>query len=87
MMRLEILAAVAIMTLAAGCDGCGDESGAGAAGSATAAPVGTEHDPPIKPTEVEAGYWYCDMGTVHYSRPERENGKCGVCNMPLKYRD
>jgi hypothetical protein len=48
---------------------------------------GTKHEPPVKPEEVAAGHWYCDMGTVHYSRAEEGDGKCALCGMKLKHKE
>jgi len=47
---------------------------------------GTKHDPPIEPAQVPDGHWYCDMGTVHYSRPDKGDGKCPLCGMALKHK-
>jgi len=44
---------------------------------------GTRHEPPIQKDEVQAGHWYCDMGTVHYTRPDTGDGKCSLCDMKL----
>ncbi|MBW2456700.1 MAG: hypothetical protein JRI68_19445 [Deltaproteobacteria bacterium] len=44
---------------------------------------GTKHEPPIQKDEVQAGHWYCDMGTVHYTRPDEGDGKCSLCDMKL----
>lgn len=49
-------------------------------------PEGRQFTPPIKPEQVPAGAWYCDMGTVEYARPEQGDGQCPVCGMKLKQR-
>jgi len=56
------------------------------AGDTSASAAGTKHDPPIKPAQVAAGHWYCDMGTVHYSRADKGDGKCSSCGMALKQK-
>ena len=45
---------------------------------------GTKFDPPVKPEQIPAGAWYCDMGTVEYARMEKGDGKCPTCGMFLK---
>ncbi len=56
--------------------------------SAAASPAqGTRHDPPVEPEQLPEGTWYCDMGTVHYSCPDKGDGKCPVCHMKLKQKD
>jgi hypothetical protein len=52
-----------------------------AAEPAERAAEGTRHDPPIETSEVSAGTWMCDMGTVHYTAPHA--GECPVCGMQL----
>jgi hypothetical protein len=47
------------------------------------APGGTRFDPPVQPSQIPPGAWYCDMGTVHYARLDRGNGRCPECGMPL----
>ena len=54
--------------------------------SASAEPVeveeqGTEFDPPIDPSRLPDGVWFCDMGTTHYA--QHEAGECPVCGMFL----
>ena len=46
---------------------------------------GQKFDPAIKPEQLPAGAWYCDMGTVHWAATEKpEGGKCPECGMMLK---
>lgn len=47
---------------------------------------GTEFDPAVEPAQIPEGAWYCDMGTVHYARGEKGDGKCAVCGMMLKQK-
>ncbi len=87
-----IAAAALVSAAAAGCDA----SAPAASGGKTAEPTGaaesstpsagTKHDPPIKPAAIADGHWYCDMGTVHYSRPDKGDGKCPSCGMALKQK-
>jgi glucose/arabinose dehydrogenase len=44
---------------------------------------GTEFDPPVKMKQIPDGAWVCDMGTVHYARLEKGDGKCPLCKMDL----
>ena len=44
---------------------------------------GTEFEPPVKVEQIPKQAWYCDMGTVHYARHEKGDGKCTVCEMDL----
>ncbi len=46
---------------------------------------GTTFDPPIKIEDVPKGAYYCDMGTVHYARRVKGDGKCALCGMTLKH--
>lgn len=46
-----------------------------------------EHKPPIEKSAVPDGHWYCDMGTVHYSRAEKGDGKCPLCGMKLHHKE
>lgn len=45
---------------------------------------GTTFDPAVKPEQIPAGAWYCDMGTVEFARLEKGDGKCPACGMMLK---
>ena len=45
---------------------------------------GSEFDPPVAIEQLPEGVWFCDMGTVHYARPEHGDGKCPLCGMELK---
>lgn len=47
---------------------------------------GTVFDPPVKPEQIPAGAWYCDMGTVEYASLEKGDGKCPKCGMMLKQK-
>ncbi len=67
---------------------------AGATDKAVAAPkgvtltaAGTNFDPPIAKDKVPKGAWYCDMGTVHYARLDKADGKCPRCQMDLKHNE
>jgi len=82
------------LALSAGCEsggGAADTSKA-TAGSKTASGKaddlagGKKHEPPIKKDAVTAGHYYCDMGTVHYTRPDKGDGKCSLCGMDLKHK-
>lgn len=89
---------VALLIALAGCDDKKAEAGEAAASEATppaaTSPAedpktvdGTKHDPPIALDKVPDGHWYCDMGTSHYSRAEKGDGKCPLCGMALKHMD
>lgn len=43
--------------------------------------TGAKIDPPVEPSQIPEGAWYCDMGTVHWA--QMEEGKCGICKMNL----
>lgn len=46
---------------------------------------GTKFDPPVQPSQLPEGAWYCDMGTVHWAAMVTpEDGKCPQCSMDLK---
>lgn len=47
---------------------------------------GQKFDPPVARAAIPAGAWYCDMGTVHYARPEEGDGICPLCKMKLKQK-
>ncbi len=57
-----------------------------AAADKTAKKTEGEHKPPIEKSEVKDGHWYCDMGTVHYSRPDEGDAKCPLCGMKLHHK-
>ncbi len=63
----------------------GDESGEKKADGdkieVTAA--GAKIDPPVAKSKIPAGAYYCDMGTVHYARMDKGDGKCPLCGMML----
>jgi len=44
---------------------------------------GTKFDPPVKAAQIPEGAWMCDMGTVHYARMDKGDGKCALCSMDL----
>lgn len=61
-----------------------DESGEAAPPDlVTVSSAGTEFDPPVKLEQIPDGVWICDMGTVHYARSEKGDGKCAVCSMDM----
>lgn len=47
---------------------------------------GSSFDPPVQITQLPDGVWYCDMGTSHYARTEKGDGKCERCKMDLKHK-
>lgn len=47
---------------------------------------GTRHQPPIAVAEVPLDHWYCDMGSVEYSRPDEGDGRCPICGMDLVHK-
>lgn len=49
----------------------------------TVAVGGSDFDPPVLISQIPAGAWYCDMGTVHYAQQTRGDGVCRECGMPL----
>ena len=59
-------------------------SGSSAAKMVTVAPNGTKFDPPVEKSQIPEGTWICDMGSVHYARGEKGDGKCPLCSMDLK---
>ena len=74
--------------------GCDRDSGSAATSTQAASSAktddlagGTKHDPPVEVDAVSAGQWYCDMGTVHYSRADEGDGKCALCGMKLKHKE
>lgn len=82
---LAILAMTALMACDQGSQPSSPSSAAAASTSDSLA-GGTKHDPPIKPEQVADNAWYCDMGTVHYSRTDKGDGKCPLCKMDLKQK-
>ena len=52
-----------------GAHGSGHRPGAHHGGEVAVPEGGKEFKPPVKPEQLPAGVWYCDMGTVHYARP------------------
>jgi hypothetical protein len=80
-----------------GCGGdcmgdCGGNKHAGHMHAAMGAPAakvdvpakGKAFKPPLKKSQLKAGTWICDMGTVHYARGEKGDGVCPLCKMKLK---
>lgn len=47
---------------------------------------GSTFDPPVAAERIPEGAWYCDMGTVHYARPDKGDGTCPVCGMNLSQK-
>ena len=47
---------------------------------------GQRFEPPVEPSALPEGAFYCDMGTVHYARAERGDGECPICHMSLKQK-
>lgn len=47
---------------------------------------GKKFEPPIQPSQIPEGAWYCDMGTVEYARAEKGDGRCPICKMRLKQK-
>ncbi len=45
---------------------------------------GTTFEPAVRKTQIPDGAWICNMGTVHYARSEKGDGKCPRCSMPLE---
>lgn len=88
----SLLLCVALLLIAVPAAAC-DSGDSGKTDTATVtkpapAKIGAvTHDPPISKEEVPDGAWYCDMGTVHYHRGEKGDGKCPVCSMDLKHKD
>ena len=73
--------------------GCAKQEPVKAAGAAVAAaPMvevaaeGTNFEPPVAKSQIPAGAWYCDMGTVHFARTEEGDGKCPRCSMKLHHQ-
>jgi len=58
---------------------------AAAGGKVTVSAAGQAFKPPIKKAQLPDGVWFCDMGTVHYARGEKGDGKCPLCKMTLKH--
>jgi predicted small lipoprotein YifL len=83
-----LLLVISCLGLVAGCgnEGPQETPKQKAAREATEGPDlkgGTKHDPPVEKTAVKDGQWYCDMGTVHYSRHDEGDGRCPLCGMDL----
>jgi glucose/arabinose dehydrogenase len=52
-------------------------------GKLTVSASGTKFDPPVEKSKLPAGTWICDMGSVHYARSQKGDGKCPECSMNL----
>lgn len=48
---------------------------------------GQRYEPAIDKEEAPEGAWICDMGTVHYARPDKGDGTCPVCGMELVHHE
>ena len=60
----------------------------GAAGMVKVPKAGKKYAPPIKPAQLMAGDWYCEMGgTVHWAQGEKKDGKCPLCKMKLHLKN
>jgi hypothetical protein len=88
---IGLMAAAMLMA----CDKPAEQQGGPKAAPAEAAPAlamvevpkdGKEFNPPVKPEQIPAGAFYCDMGTVEYARLDKGDGKCPVCGMMLKQK-
>jgi hypothetical protein len=85
----QLILLTVTLAIALGLAACeeGNKTAPDKAPAAATAPLtaeGTTYEPPIAIDDVPAGAWYCDMGTSHYARSEKGDGKCGVCKMDLK---
>lgn len=68
-------------------EGEGEEGATDEAATIEVPAAGQKFDPPVKPEQIPAGAWYCDMGTVEWAAMEKpEDGKCPVCGMMLKQK-
>lgn len=47
---------------------------------------GKQFKPPIRPEQLPAGAWYCDMGTVHWVQLDEGDHLCPFCKMDLKQK-
>jgi len=87
--RIALLAA-ALMVLGTACDKGskteGSTAAAPAAGTVEVPTDGKKFDPPIKPEQLPAGAWYCDMGTVHWAQMKEGDKTCPICKMDLKQK-
>ena len=54
-------------------------------GTVAVAKDGSTFEPPVEKSKIPEGAWYCDMGTVHYARMDKGDGKCPECGMMLKH--
>ena len=52
-------------------------------GQVTVTAAGGKIAPPARKSDIPDGAWICDMGTVHYARAEKGDGKCPLCGMNL----
>lgn len=44
---------------------------------------GKSFKPPVAKDKIPQGAFFCDMGTVHYARMDKGDGKCPLCGMVL----
>lgn len=49
----------------------------------TVSKEGSKFEPTVAKDKIPGNAYYCDMGTVHYARMDRGDGKCPVCGMML----
>jgi hypothetical protein len=61
----------------------GKMNGESSTGVVEVLPTGSEFDPPVRVDQIPTGAWYCDMGTVHYARLTKGDGRCPRCGMNL----
>lgn len=64
----------------------GADDGSGQLPQVEVAPEGSRFNPPVRVTQLPPGTWYCDLGTVHYARPDQGDGQCPVCGLALSRR-
>lgn len=48
---------------------------------------GKKFDPPVEKAAIPDGAYICDMGTVHYARLDKGDGRCPLCHMHLKHME
>ena len=61
----------------------GKMNGETSSGTVQVLPSGSDFEPPVQIDQIPVGAWYCDMGTVHYARLVKGDGKCPRCGMNL----
>lgn len=90
-MRLfSLLASLLLLVIGVACNppAQGEQPAPSQARASTSAKVqiaseGTKFEPPVAPEAIPEGSWMCEMGTVHYARAHKGDGKCPVCGMHL----